>query len=162
MRETFGDDTSYYADGQFSIRVPVGFLVYITKESDGSGDFRAIHGEGDACLTLNDDFVNNAIAGGSPALTVVQEEEIMLFDGEDCTGTFVTIPVTDTYQHILLDWFTTGSANIVNGGGPWNDRIVAMRVPYSARIFAYEHGSNNSWGGHGISRSYEGYTFKDY
>ena len=132
MREYlyFGDDTPYFADGQFSIRLPAGFLVYFTKNYDGSGDFRVIHGEEDACLTLDDEFVNDAIASGSSALTVVQEDEIMLFDNEDCSGTFITIKVPEDTQHYLLDWFKTDSANIVNGGGAWDDRIAAVRLPY--------------------------------
>ena len=121
-----------------------------------------IHGEEDACLTLDDDFVNDAIAGGSPTLTVVQEDEIMLFDNEDCSGTFITIQATETNQHYLLDWFTTDSANIVGGGGAWNDRIAAMRVPYYAKVHAYRDGKNYNWGGSGGGSTYEGRTFTDY
>lgn len=66
---------------------------------------------------------------------MVQEDEIMLFDGEECTGDFITVRATGVTLQYEAGWFLTESAKY--GKGSWANRTFSMRLPRQVTILLY-------------------------
>jgi len=68
---------------------------------------------------------------------VVQEDQIMLFDDEECTGDFITVRAPGEFERFDTSWFESESSNY--GKGSWANRINSVRLPRRVSLQLYEH-----------------------
>ena len=62
---------------------------------------------------------------------------MVLFDGEECTGDFITLRATEITLQYETAWWTEESANY--GIGAWSNRIHSMRLPRQTTIQLWWH-----------------------